>query len=280
MLIGAVLCAVALSACGGSDGEKKDGPRYVALGDSAVAGAGIGRTTPPCHTSSRNYAALVAKDVGVDDFVDASCIGATTQAITRPQTLTGGEVVPPQIEAVTPETDVVTISIGGNDSDYIPKLFTGCYSLQNSEQACRAAVDASGDLMAQTERDIVGALDAIKKKAPDALVVMVNYLRIMPETGTCDPKVVRISASDLSAAAQAEDRLAKAMQDAADQAGVTFLDMRKRSKGHDACAGDDAAWVSGATAEPGDGTFLHPRAKGAKAVAKALVPVVESRLKD
>jgi lysophospholipase L1-like esterase len=280
VLVVSVLSAVALSACGGSDGEHKSGPRYVALGDSAVSGAGIGRTAPPCYNSRRGYAALVARETGVDNFVDASCPSATTEAITGPQTAPDGEVVPPQLEAVTPDTDVITISIGGNDNQYVPQLFTSCYSLQNSEAACRKAVRSSATALAHTEANIVGALEAIKEKAPDALVVMVNYLRIMPDSGTCDPDVVRIASDDLSAAAEAEDRLAVVMKAAADKAGVSFVDMRKRSKGHDACAGDDKAWVSGATAKPGDGTFLHPRAKGAEAVAKAVVPVVASRLKN
>ena len=276
-LVVASLTTVLLASCGPDDEEPKTGPKYVALGDSAVAGAGIGHTSPPCYNSDRNYAALIADELGVDNFEDASCIGATTHDVLKAHTADDGEIVPPQIEDLTPDTDVVTISIGGNDGQYVPNLFTACYSLQNSAKGCKKAVSTGADGLKTTQADIVTTLEAIQKKAPGALVIMVGYLRIMPDSGTCDADIVRISPTDLSAAATAEGRMAEVMRAAAEQSDVRYVDMRKRSVGHDACAGDEA-WVSGNTAKPGDGTFLHPRAKGAKAVAKVVAPLVKSGL--
>jgi lysophospholipase L1-like esterase len=278
-LVVAGLTTFLLTSCGSKDEEPKAGPTYVALGDSAVAGAGIGHTSPPCYNSDRNYAALIADELGVDSFEDASCIGATTHDVLNAHTADDGEIVAPQVEDLTPETEVVTISIGGNDGEYVPNLFTACYSLQNSGKGCEKAIGTGPDVLKKTQADIVTTLRAIQKKAPHALVIMVGYLRIMPDSGTCDPDTVDISPTALSAAAAAEGRMAEVMQDAAKQAGVRYVDMRKLSEGHDACAGDDEAWVSGNTAKPGDGTFLHPRAKGAKAVAKVVAPLVESRLR-
>ena len=279
-LIAVGLTTLLLTSCGGPDEEKpKAGPRYVALGDSSVAGAGIGLTAPPCYNSDRNYAALIADQLDIDSFKDASCIGATTHDVLNAHTADDGEIVPPQIEDLSADTEVVTISIGGNDGEYVPDLFTSCYSLQNSAKDCKKAVGNRADVLKKTESDIVTTLKAIQEKAPGALVIMVGYLRIMPDSGTCDPGVVRISSEHLSAAAAAEGRMAATMKAAAEQAGVRYVDMRKRSAGHDACAGDDKAWVSGNTAEDGDGTFLHPRAKGAEAVAKVVAPLVKAGLK-
>jgi lysophospholipase L1-like esterase len=274
----AVVGALLLGACGGSDDRPATGPRYVALGDSAVAGAGIGRTSPPCFNSDRGYAALVADRLGVEDFVDASCIGATTHDVLAAHTADTGEIVPPQIDDVTRDTDVVTISIGGNDGDYVPLLFSSCYSLQNSEKACRTAVDQPRATLDRTRQGIVRVLEAVRKKAPDALVIAVGYLPIMPDSGRCDPDVVRISPRDLSDAAAAERRVTETMRAAAQQVGVRYVDMRRLARGHDACAGDQDAWVSGHTAKPGDGTFLHPRAKGAAAVAATVAPLAEPGL--
>jgi lysophospholipase L1-like esterase len=279
-LVATMLSTVVLTSCGSSDGSGAAGTRYVALGDSAVAGAGIGLTSAPCHRSKRNYPSLLAGELPVDQFVDASCIGATTHDVLDAHTADDGEIVPPQIEDVTPDTDVVTISIGGNDSQFIPSLFVSCYiPPTNSAKACQSAVDRLPALLAKTQKSIVTVLEAIHKKAPDALVVMVSYLRIMPDSGKCDPQTVPITPTYIREAAAAEGKLEAVMRAATEQAGATYVNMRKVSVGHDACSGEGNAWVSGNDPIAGDGTFLHPRAKGAEAVARAVDPVIRSRLR-
>lgn len=274
----ALSAMIAVSGCQGSKTPTDDGIRYVALGDSAVAGAGITTSDEkPCLRSDRNYPSLVADQLGVGDFVDVSCPGATTDDVLYGQTQPDGEPTPPQIEEVTADTDVVTISIGGNDEQYVPRLFGGCYLVpDNTPAACKAAVAAVGPLLPTIQSNIGLVLAEIKKRAPSAQIVMVTYLRIAPDSGTC--KALDIGGADLRAAAAAEAALATTMQAAAVEAGIDVLPMREASKGHDACAGKDDAWTNAIDVEPGDGTYLHPRAVGAEAVATALAPVVERRL--
>ncbi len=281
-LLAAVLLVGALSACSDSDNPESSeagGPRYVALGDSMTAGAGIGRTAPPCYRSHDNYPSLIADELGVDNFVDASCIGATTADVREGHVADDGEFVPAQMEEITAETDVVSITIGGNDSQFIASLYVACYvSPGSSPEACSSAVERLPVRLGKIQQNIVATLEAIHKKAPRALVVLVGYPRIMPDLGSCDPEVVPISPPHLSAAATVEGQLEATMRAAAKEGGAEYVDMRKRSVGHDACAGKDDAWVSGNSPDPGDGTFLHPRAKGAEAMARAVLPVVKSRL--
>ena len=281
-LLATVLFVGALSACSDSETPKSSeasGPRYVALGDSMTAGAGIGRTSPPCYRSSANYPSLIADELGVRNFADASCIGATTADVREGHVADDGEFVPAQMEDLTADTDVVSITIGGNDSQFIASLYVACYVPPGSSaKACSSAVERLPALLGKVQQNIATTLEAIRKKAPHALVVLVGYPRIMPDSGTCDPDVVPISPPLLSAAAKVEGQLEAAMRAAAEEGGAEYVDMRKRSVGHDACAGKDNAWVSGNSPEPGDGTFLHPRAKGAEAMARAVLPVVKSRL--
>jgi lysophospholipase L1-like esterase len=64
-----------------------------------------------------NYAHLVARGLGLD-LHDVTYSGATTGDILRPS----AAGAPAQLEAVTPDTRLVTITAGGNDVGFLPRL--------------------------------------------------------------------------------------------------------------------------------------------------------------
>ena len=72
-----------------------------------------------------------------------------------------------------------------------------------------------------------------------------------------------------AAVAEAEKALNAALADAAGEADVPFVSMRKASRGHDACAGAQA-WTNGAEVKDDDGIAFHPRLAGMQAVARAV----------
>ena len=92
---------------------------YVALGDSYSAGPliEVGRQDPVgCFRSTNNYPAYLAGYFGVRSYRDVTCSGATTDDFRSPQTLILGDTEPPpQLDALSRGTDLVTIGIGGND---------------------------------------------------------------------------------------------------------------------------------------------------------------------
>lgn len=273
----AIIAGITLASC--TDNDSSRTTRYVALGDSAVAGAGIAPSGKEvCIRSTRNYPSLLAQEFEVDDFVDLSCPGATTTGVLKGEQHTTGARISAQIAAVTSDTDAVTISIGGNDQQAVPELFTSCYMPPHSSTAaCRKAVRRMPQLLEETQPRLVEVFRAIEERAPQAVVVVVSYLRLMPDTGTCS--TVPIGPADLEAAAAAEGQIETMMREAAEAADVEYVSMRERSEGHDACATGGEAWVNAITAPRGDGTFLHPNAQGMQAVADAVKPALTAKLK-
>jgi lysophospholipase L1-like esterase len=93
------------------------GARYVAIGSSYAAGFGIRPLEPgsgACGRSEVDYPHLVAAKLRLQ-LDDVSCGGAVTaNALDTPQGSTR-----PQIDAVTPQTRLVTLTIGGNDVNYV-----------------------------------------------------------------------------------------------------------------------------------------------------------------
>ncbi|KQY59528.1 hypothetical protein ASD11_08185 [Aeromicrobium sp. Root495] len=276
----AVLLAVALlvSGCTSTDGPTAptatssrsassappaaDGPAYVALGDSFTAGPGIEPVDPDsglCIRSEKNYPSLVASQVRASSFTDVSCSGATTSDVVE------GGFNPPQLEAVSDRTGLVTLGIGGNDSGLFAALSRACTS---DVASCSAYLQNTlPSVLASTSGRVVSALEAVKGRAPRAQVLLVGYLRIAPGSGTCS--TLGGAAFDAAGVAAGERALDTMLADAARSADVTYVSMSRASDGHDACAGADA-WTNGLRPAADDGITLHPRAAGMRAVASAV----------
>ncbi|MFE4718766.1 GDSL-type esterase/lipase family protein, partial [Streptomyces sp. NPDC056728] len=85
--------------------------RYVALGDSYSSGLGIpDEVDSNCGRSNSNYPSLVAGALNAAGVTDVTCAGADTSDMAGPQDST-----PPQLDALRPDTTLVTLGIGGND---------------------------------------------------------------------------------------------------------------------------------------------------------------------
>ncbi|GAA3016516.1 SGNH/GDSL hydrolase family protein [Actinokineospora globicatena] len=247
---------------------------YVALGDSYAAGPGIPRqngTPTGCGRSSANYAGKLARWLRVTRFVDVSCGGATTVHMTRPQAVPEGEN-PPQFDVLRADTDLVTITIGGNDFGFGEILAT-CARLgaqDPSGSPCREHYTAGGrdellDRVARVGGLVDRVLAEIHQRSPRATVIVVGYLRILPPTKGCWPQVP-FAAGDTAYFDRAEKALNTALGERARAAGARFVNPYPYSITHDACQPAHRRWVEplrpAAPAVP-----MHPNEAGMTSVA-------------
>ncbi len=275
--LGVALAAAALllpTACS-SDAEQSPDPEpgqqpgsftsYVAMGDSAVAGPDItpnDRRSGICARSKKNWPALLAESLTIDEVRDVSCSGAVSADISEER------VKPAQIEALSAKTDLVTISIGGNDEGLFTKIILSCLYGPYDAARCESFITTQLDAIAVRTADRVAlALGNIEKNAPNARVVLVGYLRILPDKGGCT--MSSLSPERVVQAAKGMTALNSALGSAAKRARVDFVSMAGASVGHEACAKSNA-WVNGLQSAPGDGALLHPNKAGMRAVAKIL----------
>lgn len=247
------------------------GAKYVAMGSSFAAGPGIPdyyeATPAPCYRSTQNYAHQLAERLELA-LTDVSCSGATTAHLTGPR-----GSIPPQLDALTPDTKLVTVTIGGNDLGYIGGLSAAsCAGLQKEtgvEGNCPPPMTLPAE---KTFADLAARMDAIAKevrvRAPEAQLVFVDYLAVLPEAGTC--AATPLNEFDADGARYSARRLAEITRVVAGENGASVITASELSKGHDACSA--VPWMHGYPRPdaPVSGAMYHPNVAGMTAVADAL----------
>jgi lysophospholipase L1-like esterase len=245
---------------------------YVALGDSYASGPLIPNQSPHpvgCARSDHDYPADLARQSGIP-LTDVSCGGAEIADMTGSQSVLLGSN-PPQFDALTPDTDLVTVTISGNDIGFTSILETCAeQSLTNPlGHPCRDHFTAGGtDQLAAritaVAPKVAQVLAGIRQRAPHATVVVVGYLRILPPATGCWP-VVPISAGDVPYLDGVEHELNAMLGAQAAAAGDIFVNPGNAT-GHDVCQPESRKWVEGIV--PTSPAFpVHPNAAGMTEVA-------------
>ncbi len=257
------------------------GARYVAMGSSFASGPGVtllaDARDPRCTRSNDNYARQVTRALQLE-LTDVSCGGATTKHM-----LEGWNELPPQIAALTPDTALVTVTIGGNDLGYIGRLFAAsCSNGDNGADAVKAAcvgmrARAGASLPATPDPAAWNTAEAglstiaaeVRSRAPRARLIFVEYLTVVPEGPPC--ATVPLSPAATKLARETAARLARLTETVAKRFGAEVLPVAALSQGHDACASDP--WVTGFVPSVPGTLFVpyHPNLDGMTAVADALV---------
>lgn len=242
-----------------------EGARYVALGSSFAAGPGVGPTTPGtpprCGRGTLNYPNLLAARLKLS-LVDATCSGATTEHVLGPW-----KEVPAQIESVTAETRLVTITIGGNDVNFVGNIFAAaCEQATTPDARCQKWRDIGEDVWKADEERMRRIVREVRQRAPEARVVFVDYITVLPPKGTCTS--VAISAERMKQSRAAAKRLAKLTARVAHEEGAEVFRFSAMSKSHAPCSVDP--WSNGLTAPSGDGIPIHPNRAGHAAAAEGL----------
>ncbi len=233
----------------------QSGDRYVSLGSSIASGYGIANQSTFCGRSDRDYGHLVAAKLGLT-LVDVSCGAAVIpNVLDRAQS-----TAPPQIDAVTPDTKLITISVGGNDIN----LNGTALKCGDPTTVCQPPATLDAD-EAALEGDLVDMLGKIKAKAPTATVVLVTYPREFPDQNC---PALSLTDGELAMLRGMGEKLEAAFVAAATQAGVILVDPYVQPGDHTACAPDAAQrWTAGYHVDPGQGFAYHPTALGHEEMA-------------
>ncbi len=274
VVLASIVGALTVGAAGASAAN------WAGLGDSYAAGPLIpNQQLNPlgCLRSDHNFAHLAAATLG-RSLADASCSGAKTDDMTAPQDVTPGPN-PPQFNALTTDTQIVTLQIGGNDIGFT-SILQNCATANPFAHPCRDRYVVNGhdtlaDKIAATAPKVAAVLQGIHTRSPQARVFVVNYAAILPETGTgCWPQVP-IAFSDVSYLRSVERNLNAMLAQQAAANGARIVDDYTASIGRDACKSPSTRWVEPLVPANLAAPF-HPNARGEAGVAAAVVSAVSS----
>jgi lysophospholipase L1-like esterase len=258
------------------------GLSYVSLGDSYTAGPLIpDETGSPlgCLRSTHNYPSLVAAGIGAVSFSDVSCAGATTADIIGPQPVTLG-VNPPELNALSASTTLVTLGIGGNDLGFANIIvncttlsLTGPFGSPCENHYTADGTDQLAELVNATGPKVAAVLADIHQRAPHARVLVVGYPDVLPNTGHGCWPVVPVAYGDVPYLRGVEGELNAMLAAEAAASNATFVDTYSDSIGHDFCQRTGVKWVEGLV-PTSPAAPVHPNALGEKAVAQQVVAVL------
>jgi lysophospholipase L1-like esterase len=277
-LVIAVVLALALA---GQGAQAATSPlRYVALGDSYSAASGVlppdPLAPPECLRSIRNYPHDIAAATGAQ-LTDVTCGAAETKHYFEPQY----PGVAPQLEAVKASTQLVTMTIGGNDSGvFIDKVLScgtlGVLSLGQGSP-CKDQYGSSFEdtIRSTTYPALVRALQAVRAEAPHARLAILGYPWIMPPSGGCYDKMP-IASGDVPYVRGIQATLNDAVRRAAAATGATYVNFNAVSEGHDACQPIGVRWIE-PVLQGTNPVIVHPNALGEREMADRTMTVLHLR---
>ncbi|WP_288813673.1 GDSL-type esterase/lipase family protein [uncultured Corynebacterium sp.] len=248
---------------------------YVALGDSyAAMGSRSAPTTgpEPCVRSTDNYPSLVLEEPNIEG-IDVSCSSAVTEHILSDRT--APETIPAQVNSLKEDTDLVTLSIGGNDI-YFGDIAACMYGAMDGSipTTCESQRGAKTNEML----DLLPArLDAvheeIRRRSPDARVIVTGYFPMLTASGECS-EAGSISPTDKAWSVDLTARLNGIISDAASRHAAEFV-LPENTEQHTACAEPKERWVD-VSGVFSDSYPMHPTPAGQVAMSEAVVRAVRN----
>jgi len=247
---------------------------YTAMGDSYSSGEG----NPPydvgtdasggCHRSNAAFGRQFADNtagIGYTGIQHIACSGAKIANLTN----TGQNGEQPQIAQITPNAQLVTVTIGGNDAGFAG-ILTSCITTTTN---CESTYNGTGSSNEYTiidglQSQLVTAYKDMQAQAPNAKIVAVTYPNIFKPFTACQ----NINATDVEFLINLTFYLDNTIIAAAKQAGINVLDERYAFLGHELCSSQP--WVYGLTT--GQNSVLdfspsfHPTATGQLAMSQDL----------
>lgn len=226
-----------------SDEQGLAGGNYVAQGDSYASGTGTREYYDSgCQRSNHSYAKQLAAQMGMN-LSHVACSGARIP-----------DVRANQLGALSAATNLVTISIGGNDAGF-SSVITQC--AKPWPWTCTTEINNARNFINNTLPGQLNTLyTEIETRAPNAQVVVVGYPRLF--NGEECNLATRISPGEQTSLNGVADLLATKISAAAAAHGFDFVDARAPFNTHRIC--DDVEWVNGLSNPIGES--YHPNRIG------------------
>lgn len=271
-----------LTLVGGTAAASTVGPgsSYVALGDSYTSGPDIPTqlaNPAGCLRSNHDYPSDVATALGLR-LTDVSCSGATTANMASSQAVSPGPANPPQLNAVTASTQVVTLQVGGDDLGFT-NIVENCaawtpWGPTKVGANCKSYYDPHGNdslaaVITALGPKIAAVVQTVRSTAaPGAKVFVVGYPAILPQNGACWP-AMPFETGDAQYLSQTEVELNTMLSNVASANGATYVDTYTTSVSHNACTSKANRWVEPIV--PASPAYpVHPNANGEAAMAQLL----------
>jgi lysophospholipase L1-like esterase len=245
----ALVCALCAFVAGAALADN-----YVALGDSYSSGTGTRDYSldSTCQRGPYAYPALIKADRPNTSLTFVACSGAKT-----------GDVLSKQVQYLSTSTNIVTITIGGNDAGF-SSVITQCAlpwpwscdsDITNAQNYIRNTLPGSlGNVYAQ-----------IKSRAPSARVVVLGYPRLFMGVD-CNAGTF-FSTDEMTKLNATADLLRDVTSARAAAYGFTFKDAIPAFTGHAVCSSTE--WLNGLSNPVSDS--YHPNRIGHKSGYEALV---------
>jgi lysophospholipase L1-like esterase len=262
--------AFALAPATPASSSEEEPLRYVAMGDSYSAASGVlpvdPAAPPQCLRSTANFANVIAARTGAA-LTDVTCGGAQTKDYFESQY----RGVPPQLDALSRDTELVTMTIGGNDNNTFISAIVQCgvagATTLGRGSPCQDRYGSSfaEDIREKTYPALVRALRAVHRRAPGAEVAILGYPWILPERVGCFEKMP-VARGDVPYLRSIQALLNRKVRRAAEATGSTYVNLNRVSEGHDACQPIGTRWVEPVvtTTNP---VVVHPNALGERRMA-------------
>ena len=253
-LIAALFAVLMLGAVGAAAAQADT---YVALGDSYSSGTGTRDYSfdSGCQRGPYAYPSLIDVDRPNTTLTFKACSGAKT-----------GDVLANQVQALAAGTNIVTITIGGNDAGFssvitqcaLPWPFTCDGDITTAQNYIRNTLPAKLD----------SVYASIRSRSPSATVVVLGYPRLFMGVD-CNAGTF-FSSSELTKLNTTADILRDTTRGRAQAAGFTFKDAIPAFTGHAVCSSTE--WLNGLSNPTGES--YHPNRNGHKLGYEPLVRAV------
>jgi lysophospholipase L1-like esterase len=249
---------------------------YVALGDSYSSGEGVPSFIPPsdedgCHRSYDAYPAYLVNNLTSNLRLDAfvACSGAETADID--EEFKGEE---PQLYSLSSNTEIVTITIGGNDIGF-EGFAEECVisTCDSSSPAYEYSMEQIATYLPEKLEKLYGR---IHENAENAEVYVVGYPQVISET---EPECGLIFAhSEEEASREVVSALDKVIKEKAEAAEGKFIYVNPDAEGspfigHELCVAGTESYFNGAE-YPEKKYSFHPNQRGQQAYAEVIAAVL------